>query len=229
MKEFDQTLKGAIESLEISETNILLNLQHYKKLLEFGGSGQENTTSYDILAPEFVNVYQDVTQSPAYPTTPGHSKNYFYAYLRMHLLCRDIPYILRMEDRNSMAKSIETRVPFLDHRFIEFVFSHDYKEFMRKGMNKSMLRRSMGKYLPQEVIQRKSKSPRPGNNSHLIYHVLYKEMIALLGTKLFKELGYFKADTINYFQNDCLVKNKSRAIVWFRIYILLRWFSLKTQ
>ena len=229
MKEFDQTLKGAIEFLEISGANILLNLQHYKKLLEFGGSGQENTTSYDILTPEFVNIYQDITQSPAYPTTPGHSKNYFYAHLRMHLLCRDVPYILRMEDRNSMAKSIESRVPFFDHKFIEYVFSHDYREFIKEGKNKSMLRRSMDKYLPQEVIQRKSKSPRPGNNSHLIYHVLYKEMIALLRAKLFKELGYFKTDTIKKFQNDCLIRNKPRAITWFRIYILLRWFLLKTQ
>ena len=43
--------------------------------------------------------------------------------LAFDTLQRLLPSLLRYEDRNSMAFSIETRLPFLDYRLVEFVFS----------------------------------------------------------------------------------------------------------
>ena len=97
-----------------------------------------------------------------------------------------------MEDRNSMAHSIEARVPFLDHYFVEYCANHNVDEFMLNGENKSMLRRAMKSILPSSVLSRKSKSGRPGNDSLLVYDKLYKEIIIILKSKKLNELKWFK-------------------------------------
>jgi asparagine synthase (glutamine-hydrolysing) len=69
-----------------------------------------------------------------------------------------MPALLRYEDRNSMAHSIEARVPFLDHRLVEFAFRlpGDFK-IPAPGRTKDLLRRSMRDTLPSEVLDRKDK------------------------------------------------------------------------
>ena len=124
-----------------------------------------------------------------------------------------------------MAFNIETRVPFLDHRLIEFVFSHDYAEFMKGGINKSLLRRTMKDDLPSEVTNRFSKSPRPGNNSHIVYKILYKEMLNILKNDKLYDLGFLKNDITENFIDDKNVNNNNSAEIWFRIYNLYKWCS----
>jgi len=67
------------------------------------------------------------------------------------------PPLLRFEDRNSMAFSIETRVPFMDYRLVEFLYSisSDYK--IRKGYTKAVLRDGLDGVLPKKIQKRKSK------------------------------------------------------------------------
>jgi asparagine synthase (glutamine-hydrolysing) len=68
-----------------------------------------------------------------------------------------LPHLLRYEDRNSMAHSIETRLPFLDFRVVEAGISmpSDYK--LRDGWTKYVLRRAMENVLPREVTWRRNK------------------------------------------------------------------------
>lgn len=67
------------------------------------------------------------------------------------------PQLLRYEDRNSMAFSLESRVPFLDYRLVEFVYSLPTSFKIRNGYTKSLLRDSMKDILPDDVRLRKSK------------------------------------------------------------------------
>jgi asparagine synthase (glutamine-hydrolysing) len=78
---------------------------------------------------------------------------------QLHLLLtrRGLPELLRYEDRNSMAHSLEARVPLLDHRLVELAFSLPGGELIRRGETKSVLRRALSDLLPRQVATRRDK------------------------------------------------------------------------
>jgi asparagine synthase (glutamine-hydrolysing) len=78
-------------------------------------------------------------------------------YQQLVLTRRGLPELLRYEDRNSMAHSLEARVPFLDHRLVELCFSLPPHELIRGGETKSVLRRALGELLPPQVRDRRDK------------------------------------------------------------------------
>jgi asparagine synthase (glutamine-hydrolysing) len=73
------------------------------------------------------------------------------------VLTRRLPELLRYEDRNSMAHSIEARLPFLDYRLVELMFSLDSRYLLEGGRAKVILREAFADVLPQSVRQRTDK------------------------------------------------------------------------
>jgi asparagine synthase (glutamine-hydrolysing) len=65
--------------------------------------------------------------------------------------------LLRYADRNSMANSIEIRLPFLDHHLVEYVFSLPMNHIYNKGKTKYILRESMSDVLPSSIYNRTDK------------------------------------------------------------------------
>jgi asparagine synthase (glutamine-hydrolysing) len=77
---------------------------------------------------------------------------------RLYRELRDgLPGLLRYEDRDSMAFSIEARVPFLDHRLVEFAFALPPDQKIRDGVTKYVLREAMRAELPDVVRNRRDK------------------------------------------------------------------------
>jgi asparagine synthase (glutamine-hydrolysing) len=76
-----------------------------------------------------------------------------------HLILAEhgLPELLRYEDRNSMAHSLEARVPFLDYRLVELLFSLDAGQLVRGGITKLVLRRALADILPPSVRERTDK------------------------------------------------------------------------
>lgn len=68
-----------------------------------------------------------------------------------------LPSLLRYEDKNSMAFSVEARLPFLDHRLVEFIFSIPYDYLIKNGWTKFVLRESMKDRIPEDIRMRKGK------------------------------------------------------------------------
>jgi asparagine synthase (glutamine-hydrolysing) len=65
--------------------------------------------------------------------------------------------LLHWEDRNSMAHGIEARVPFLDHRLVEFSIALGEKHKIVQGDTKRVLRRAMSGILPAAIVNRRDK------------------------------------------------------------------------
>ncbi|MBL4844267.1 MAG: asparagine synthase (glutamine-hydrolyzing) [Planctomycetes bacterium] len=68
-----------------------------------------------------------------------------------------LPALLRFEDRNSMAHSVEARVPFLDHELAEFCLSLPDQLRLRGTETKLVLREAMKGILPEGVRSRRDK------------------------------------------------------------------------
>jgi asparagine synthase (glutamine-hydrolysing) len=65
--------------------------------------------------------------------------------------------LLHYEDRNSMAFGVETRLPFLDYRLVEFLYGLEAGLKIRRGWTKAVLRDAMEGILPEEVRWRVDK------------------------------------------------------------------------
>lgn len=65
--------------------------------------------------------------------------------------------LLRYADRNSMAHGREVRLPFLDHTLVEFIFSLPSTLKINEGYTKWLLRKTMEKKLPDEIVWRTDK------------------------------------------------------------------------
>ena len=84
---------------------------------------------------------------------------------RMRTIChlhltRFVRMLLDRKDRASMAVGLEMRVPFCDHRLVEYVYNTPWSMKTFDGREKSLLRHATKHVLPQSVAQR-VKSPYP--------------------------------------------------------------------
>jgi len=82
-------------------------------------------------------------------------KDDFYKNMYFDLKTRLADGYLPKVDRMSMANSIETRAPFLDYRLIEFMTNIDKKIKVDNFQTKSILRKTVGKKLPTELMKSK--------------------------------------------------------------------------
>ncbi len=78
--------------------------------------------------------------------------------LRRTLLTTSLPMLLRYEDRNSMASSIESRVPFLTPELAGFVLRLPEEHLIgRDGTSKNVFRRAMRGLVPDAILDRRDK------------------------------------------------------------------------
>ncbi len=80
--------------------------------------------------------------------------------------------LLNRMDRTSMYSGLEARVPFADHRIIEYVFCVPWSMKFQNGVEKALLRDACKDLLPPELLHRK-KSPYPKT-----YHPGYEKLLS---------------------------------------------------
>jgi asparagine synthase (glutamine-hydrolysing) len=66
-----------------------------------------------------------------------------------------LPPLLQRQDRMSMAAGVEARVPFLDHRLVEWANAIDARQKLAGGVRKALLREIAARWLPAAIIERR--------------------------------------------------------------------------
>ncbi|MGV9287305.1 asparagine synthase (glutamine-hydrolyzing) [Streptomyces sp. NPDC003719] len=90
-----------------------------------------------------------------------------------------LTYLLDRKDRMSMAVGLEVRVPFCDHRLLEYVWNVPWKMKTGDGREKSVLRAAVAGLLPSEVLDRR-KSAYPATFAPAYGERVRAELDALL-------------------------------------------------
>jgi asparagine synthase (glutamine-hydrolysing) len=111
--------------------------------------------------------------------------------------------ILHYEDVSSMRSSIEMRSPFMDYRLMEFAFSIPDNLKFDKGTTKKIIRETVGKNLPNNIVNNYKKI---GFQSPFIEYMKEKNFSALiqdtLNSKSFNEKNIWNQKNIRArFQN----------------------------
>ncbi|HEY7408069.1 MAG TPA: asparagine synthase (glutamine-hydrolyzing) [Gemmatimonadaceae bacterium] len=79
------------------------------------------------------------------------------AYLAQVFSRFSIPHLTHYDDRNGMAFAVEGRMPFLDYRVVEMLFSVEYDALFHEGVTKRVLRDTFADVLPDTVRLRRDK------------------------------------------------------------------------
>lgn len=142
---------------------------------------------------------------------PGHLSQYLYRFLTRERL----PSLLRYEDRNSMAFSIEARVPFLDYRLIEFVFALPNSQKLRDGMTKVVLRNAMKSILPEKVRQRADKMGFVTPEAIWFRTACRDQIAQIIHSNSFRERGYCNAERVQErFDGFCNEQENDSGLFW---------------
>jgi len=123
-----------------------------------------------------------------------------------------LPQLLREEDRNSMAFSIESRLPFLDYRLVEYLFTLGPEYKVRRGMTKYVLREAMRGVLPEDVRTRLGKLGFPTPIVAWLREPAVSARVGgILGSTSFAARGYLDAPRVRGLYADHVA---GRADVW---------------
>jgi len=135
-----------------------------------------------------------------------------------------IQQLLRAEDRNAMAFSIEARLPFLDHRLVEFLFGLDGHWKVRRGRTKVVLREAMRDILPETVRHRMGKLGFPTPFAAWLREPSVRRYVeGVLGSASFRGRGYLDADRLDRLYAGHLAGADASQTLWKALNLEL-WF-----
>ncbi len=130
--------------------------------------------------------------------------------------------LLRYEDRNSMAFSVEARVPYLDHRVVEYFLKLPSESKISEGYLKHVIRRAMSPFLPESVTWQKGKlgfvTPQGKWRKALAKDDLQRAAAGLLGT------GIVNAAVLLEKAKAPVLSAAEESEFW-RMYTLGRWHA----
>jgi asparagine synthase (glutamine-hydrolysing) len=108
--------------------------------------------------------------------------------------------LLDRKDRMSMAKSLEVRVPFCDHRLVEYVWNIPWEMKAYAGREKGILRLALKGILPDEIIERK-KSPYPKTHHPKYTKLVCQRMQSILDDPSSPILQFIDKDVVQEMVN----------------------------
>ena len=165
----------------------------------------QNFSSWEALEP----IYNRFREK-AWEQKPLQWMSYVDLNLRL-------PELLLMRvDKMSMGVSLEGRVPFLDHKFVELAMSIPESVKTKNGNLKHILKKSVRGLIPDELIDRKKQG----------FGVpIHEWFLDRLGEQTQKEIKSFcdETDFIHYPEVQRLVERRQSPLVWYILNLALWW------
>lgn len=133
------------------------------------------------MAGYYADSYSDALAEAPHQEGESEQEHRMRAICYTHL-ARWMPVLLERGDRLAMAHGLETRVPYCDHRLVEYLYNvpWEYKAF--DGRDKSLLRAAAKDLLPQSIVDR-PKSPWPVIQDPAYTEALHQELAAVLADR----------------------------------------------
>ncbi len=139
---------------------------------------EEWISSLDLTNYSYDKYQSSLMQAPTLPGESGETRR----RRQINYLCIKwfMQTLLDRMDRAGMYSGLAARVPFADHRIIEYVFNVPWEMKYQNGVEKSLLRAATADLLPPELLHRK-KSPYPKT-----YHPGYEHALCNRFTEIIK-------------------------------------------
>ncbi len=126
-------------------------------------------------------------------------------------LTRWMPTLLDRKDRMSMAIGLELRVPFCDHRLVEYVWNIPWEMKNYRNREKGLLRMALTGMLPEDVLWRK-KSPYPKTHNPAFLGAVRDLMLSKLEDRSSPLLPFINKQSVREF---ALSLKSDSNIPWF--------------
>lgn len=154
------------------------------------------------------------------PAGPSQGRGALGAH-QLRSITQDLPSLLHYEDRNAMAFSVEARVPFLDHRLVEWLMHLPPELKLHRGMTKLVLREAMDGILPKEVRRRTDKMGFVTPEDQWLRVTWRPHLEALLDSDSLKSRPYWRAPVLkDWYRRYCDGRAAIGPTVW-------RWANLE--
>ncbi|MDB4599612.1 asparagine synthase (glutamine-hydrolyzing) [Alphaproteobacteria bacterium] len=138
----------------------------------------------------------------------------FFDLQKYELTVSNLPSLLRFEDKNSMWHSVETRLPFLDYRLVEFCYNLPVDAKISDGWTKRILRSSMMDILPKAIVWRVNKFGFEAPQSDWVERHQTKMLSTIKASKLLK-MSLRNEQSVNKI-------SKNQDVMW-KLYIIALW------
>jgi asparagine synthase (glutamine-hydrolysing) len=109
------------------------------------------------VGPNWLNIEKLGVTGSNVPARYGGRARSVGALNHAQIAFTSLPKLLHWEDRNSMAWSVEGRVPFLDYRLVEFAMGLPDELKVSQATTKRVLREAMSDILPAQLVARRDK------------------------------------------------------------------------
>ncbi|MEA2111610.1 MAG: asparagine synthase (glutamine-hydrolyzing) [Campylobacterota bacterium] len=166
----------------------------------------------DNQAYQYLDPYREKFLNSPY----SDDETIWYSYIDLKIFQAE--HFLTKLDRVSMAHSIESRTPFLDHKLVEQVFNLHVNDRLGSSGTKSVLKKIAKSYLNDSIITRKKK----GFSNPYMEYLTRSNEIALI-TEVNKEIGFFRDDVLKKYI-DMGKKGRFKHHVW-GLYTLAYWMK----
>jgi len=186
------------------------NLRHLRWMMFLSPMEKQSLYSEDLA--ENLNGIPSLIQTDPFPSHFQKMEPYdeINKELFLDLNTYLVDDILVKVDRMSMAASLETRVPFLDHHIVEFLFQIPGRLKLKGMSSKWLLKKTMERLLPKENIYRKKEG-----FSIPIKHWLRTELKEMMQDYLqesrIKKEGLFNAKEVNQLVDSHLKKKSNNS------------------